>query len=441
MTRRLVGSVLGGVLFIISPSHAHATPSPQPAAPNPIEIRVRIAEKTPRVLIRGFDLRILDTQRWGLQMAAAIDKTSEWEFYCNGTQIQAKALHSNRQPSVLNLKSPVSIQTPGGFLHFRGQPYRNEIRIHSSANTHGTTCEVVNHVGLEKYLDGLVNSEFSSKWHEESIAAQVVAARTYAYYQILENKKKKVSHFDVDATTKDQVYDGSLREDFHASRAVEKSWGKVLIANTGTHPNSRIDTAQPIKAFYHSTCGGMTELPQAVWSASYPGFKKRVTCSYCNQTPRFFWQLDLSVSDIAEAIIRGIKDEGMPSSWPKNASQILKGGKLMDLRMQSAELAKVGGRVEEVILIWFYDNQVWELPITGVYLRNWIGPTRFRSTVFQWMPHQSTSLGKAWQFYGKGYGHGVGMCQWGAKVMGEKGFKMEEILKFYYPDAVLRKLW
>ncbi len=65
------------------------------------------------------------------------------------------------------------------------------------------------------------------------------------------------------------------------------------------------------------------------------------------------------------------------------------------------------------------------------------GLSFFRSTAFQ-----VRSLGeKGWRFEGKGSGHGVGLCQWGAKVMGEKGLKSDRILRFYYPDAVLRKLW
>jgi stage II sporulation protein D len=73
-------------------------------------------------------------------------------------------------------------------------------------------------------------------------------------------------------------------------------------------------------------------------------------------------------------------------------------------------------------------------------VRNWLGPLNFRSTSFHASPFLK-GLAKMWHFEGKGNGHGVGMCQWGAKVMGEMGYSSAAILKHYYPDAVLRKLW
>src|SRR5204863_176919 len=125
--------------------------------------------------------------------------------------------------------SPVSVRTPTGVLSYRGNPFREEIRIYARNGT----CDVVNAVDLEKYLDGLVNSEFSAKWNAQSIEAQVIAARTYALYQIREAEKKSDSYFDVEATIKDQMYSGFNHEDFRAAQSVEQTRGMVLVAMSG----------------------------------------------------------------------------------------------------------------------------------------------------------------------------------------------------------------
>ena len=74
-------------------------------------------------------------------------------------------------------------------------------------------------------------------------------------------------------------------------------------------------------------------------------------------------------------------------------------------------------------------------------MRSWMGISRFRSTDFEVKNYQLPKKGDFWVFTGSGNGHGVGMCQWGAKVMGDQGFKMTAILKHYYPGAILKKLW
>jgi stage II sporulation protein D len=374
-------------------------------------------------MVRGFDLRIFQMQRWGLQMVSAMDKMSEWEFRCQEGHIRALQLHQSAKNKPLDLHEPVSVQTPVGFLHYGALPYRNELRIVSS----GMLCDVVNHVELEKYLDGLVNEEFSSKWNSEAIAAQVVAARTYAYYQILESKKQKGSYFDLDATVKDQVYNGSMKEDFHSSRIATQTRGWVL--TVGTSP------ALPIKAFYHSMCGGETELPENVWGTQYPGFKRKVACAYCSTALQFNWALDLQVAQLAQLILKSAEKDNLPEE--KELLKNLALSKMIDLRTTGGEGLV---RVTSVVSVWSDGTSVFEFPVEAARFRGWVGYSRLKSTLFELTYHR-TLQGPAWHFSGRGNGHGVGLCQWGAKAMGEKGFKMADILKFYYPDAILKKLW
>ena len=398
---------------------------PRTTTAAPVPIRVRIAADLPSLRVRGYDLEVYRLAEHQERIVRA-DRMSEWEFSCQEGSIRAQEVRFLKNGQKFQWSSPLLIRTPVGFLQFQGRPYREEIRVYAV----GSHCEVVNHLSLEHYLNGLVNSEFSSRWNEEAIGAQVVVARTYAYYQIQEAKKQQGrATYDLDATVKDQVYDGSVREDYHASRAIQKTQGYIL-----TSPLTS-ELLQPIKAFYHSTCGGRTELPENVWGSTSPGFKKSVACPFCTVSPRYKWDLSLKDSEIADSILKGLEGKSLPAGWSSNAREMIRSGSLVNLVIKKSDARN---RVAEVGLVWLYQDQFFELPVSAVRLRDWLGTARLRSTQFQItsVPHT-----KQWKFIGQGNGHGVGMCQWGAKVMGDKGYRTEAILKYYYPDAVLRKVW
>lgn len=385
-----------------------------PTSPIPIKIRVRVGDRVPVATIQGFDLQF----REGQDRNIAVDRKSSWQFQCSDGRIQANRISTGIAAPGGNrfrFQGPVVIQSQSGFITFNHGLYRHELQIYSKSNQ----CEVVNHLELEKYLDGVVNSEFSSKWSEEAIAAQIVAARTYAYYQILAVHRNQNSHYDVDASVKDQMYLGSFREDFHASRVVDKTRGMVLTSGRNTVP-------VPIKAFYHSTCGGVTELPENVWGNSFPGMRRHVICPYCSSSPRFRWSMDLDRSSLQEAIRKGLALAKRPK------------GSLVGLEPVESDPS---GRVIRVRSLWqTAPPLVEETVISAVNLRDWIGPTKFRSTRFQ-VSVLGQGSERRWHFEGLGNGHGVGMCQWGAKIMAEKRNGMMAILKHYYPDAILRRLW
>ncbi|OFZ06051.1 MAG: hypothetical protein A2X97_01810 [Bdellovibrionales bacterium GWA1_52_35] len=426
--------MLSGIC-LCSSVHALTTPHSKiiSASSNNKTVRVRLTETIARAEVRGFDLSLLagPTRKY----STSKDKMSRWEFRCSNGKVRALQLLEKGASAAIELPEPVTIHTPAGFLSFGGKPYRNELRIYSK----GSTCEVINEVDLEKYLDGLVNSEFSARWNEDAIAAQVVAARTYAYYQMLQARAAN-RHYDVDATIKDQVYDGSIREDFRSSRAVEKSHGIVLTLGTANAP-------VPLKAFYHSTCGGHTELPQNVWGNPHPGFKRAVRCEFCNRSPVYSWDVPMNGKEIGQALKAGALKGGAFPGWPKNWKQTLQKGQLLDLRI--AHITPQG-RVLRLRTLWADGPNAVELTISGSRFREWIGSTRIKSALFQVSAERAGKRlagvappgnKREWHFRGRGNGHGVGMCQWGAKVMGEKGYTMGAILKLYYPDAILRRLW
>jgi stage II sporulation protein D len=121
--------------------------------------------------------------------------------------------------------------------------------------------------------------------------------------------------------------------------------------------------------------------------------------------------------------------------WPLTWETELRESQLLDLRVTSQNES---GRAEVVTSRWKNAaGKEYTLTVPGTTFRYWIGPSRLKSTVFQ-----SYSAGNdRWVLRGRGFGHGVGLCQWGAKVAGETGLKTRAILKVYYPDAVIARAW
>lgn len=380
---------------------------------------MRLAERLASGSLRGLDLRIYQ----GRRLATQLGERTEWKFDCMGGRIR---IQRRGAVAPLELASPVTFESPSGFFHFQSRPYRDSLTVIAR----GSTCEAINETGLEEYLDGLVNAEFSAKWSEEAIAAQVIAARTYALHQIRKAKFNSSSRFDVDATIRDQVYDGSIKEDYRSSRSVDRTRGWILTAEDGS--------LKPVKAFYHSTCGGRTELPESVWGSRMAGFQNRVRCVFCGASPTFRWKADFSSQQITEALLRSAQAEGAPKRWNRRWKEILENGVLMNLTAIGRDS---DGRAVEVRASVALGREHFEFPVAANTFRLWIGSTTVRSTAFSVKQEKSQFGARAWSIVGRGHGHGVGMCQWGAKAMGERGYKVGEILKFYYPDTGLAKAW
>jgi stage II sporulation protein D len=352
--------------------------------------------------------------------------SDDWILTCKAGGVQWIDVNPKNGTRKGVLPSPVFFRSSSEIVLVNQHEYRGQIEVRSR---HGA-CEVIDHLSVENYLRGVVNSEVSAGWSEEALAAQVVAARTYAYYQISAGALKKFG-FDVDSSVKDQMYEGMLKENIRSSRIVEQTQGEVLTASQG----SRL---YPIKAFYHSTCGGETELPERVWDKKYTGFKRRVACPFCRTSPTYFWSLELSPSEIASAVLRGVDQSLRPVSWSRVPRQLFKAQNLLAIQSWSGSDHQ---RTSDVLTVWQGRGSRVALKVSAAQLREWIGFSRMRSAWFQIRPRILGSGLKAWVFQGRGNGHGVGMCQWGVKEMGAKGYRYASILRHYYPDAILRKLW
>lgn len=257
---------------------------------------------------------------------------------------------------------------------------------------------VVNQLPLEEYLVGLINCEISSAWPIEAVKAQAIIARTYA----LNRKMARIaSPYHLESSVMDQVYEGCLIEDSRARRAVNETEGEVLTSGGSI-----------IQAFYHSSCGGRTEASENVWGASLP-YLMGVDCQYCLTSPTAtVWEYRISFKEIEERLrSAGHKVSGLHDIQP---GAVNSRGRLK----QVALLASKGGGM-----------------ISGEQFRKAVGYGVIKSTRFTVKSSKNEI-----SITGSGNGHGVGLCQWGAKQRALDGFVNREILAYYYPGTELKKL-
>lgn len=251
---------------------------------------------------------------------------------------------------------------------------------------------VVNVVGLEDYVAGVVSSEVNPGWHEELLRTQAVAARTYVLHKKLENAAQP---FDVYASVQDQVYTGRQKVNRAVLDAVNRTRGQVLTYE-----------GRPIFAVYSSTTAGPTEDAVNVWAKDLP-YLKGVACPFDRKSPWYEWRATIPF-DTVEA---RLKEEGYPIGWLAT---------LTPYGMTTA------GRVKDMRIL----HSRGELVITGQEFRRILGYAKVRSTRFS-----IERIDRHVVFAGKGAGHGVGLCQWGAKEMAELGYPYQSILRYYYPGT------
>ena len=262
----------------------------------------------------------------------------------------------------------------------------------------GDGLAVVNEVPLEEYLVGVLRSEVGEKWPLEALRAQAIVARTYAAYHRALSAAKP---YHIVASTAHQQYAGRVPAASPLWGAVRETIGQVLLWEGDVFP-----------AFYHTDSGGYTEDPRTVFAArNMPGLKP-VRCEFSAGSPHYFWSLDVRLADLAEILRRN--DAAVGSVIAIDVSE-----RTPSLRAATITVHGTGRSVR----------------LRGNEFRRMIGYDTFKSTLF------AVAVDAPWaRFSGRGYGHGVGMCQWGAKGMAEQGHTARQILEFYYPGTVLSTL-
>lgn len=389
-------------------------PESMPTLTPPPMIRVCLAEAVPRAVIAfaGY------VQMRGDDGAAAA---------ATGTSGVLEAQVANgaielRQQGVVACRgiTRVVLEGDAAGAHWRlgKESYRGTLHILRV----GTLLTVVNEIGLEEYLQGVVPWEIGKQdpAARAALEAQAIAARTYAYKRL---GRYPESGFDVYADVTDQVYQGTVRMDSLANAAIRLTAGLVLW-----------DQGEPIEAYYCSTCGGHTSRIEAVWNKpAAPTLRGRrdtddATGSYCAGSPHFRWSESWSGLQLERTLQQTLPRE---LGWPDTTTI----GALLDLEIASRDET---GRVSELIV----RTTRGVFRVHGDRIR-WVLRPRdraiLRSTLFFLDIERRDRTIVRVLGYGGGNGHGVGMCQMGAIEMARRGKNSSEILTHYYLGAEIRR--
>lgn len=283
---------------------------------------------------------------------------------------------------------------PDRQLQVGDKGYRGDLVVRVAGDDKLT---VVNELSIDDYLKGVLPREVVVTWAEQSLRAQAVAARTYLASHLGAHASQG---FDLCSDVHCQVYGGTAKEHPRTNDAVDDTRDQILIYE-----------GKPIGAYFYSHCGGSTEQIQAVWGETNKPYLPRKKCSYCVGNPRYSWTLSLSMGEILSGL---------------RAKTLVRGEKLKSLRIKKKSGS---GRAEYITVTT--DKGSYDL--RGNAFRIALNPEKIRSTLFT----KFEKHGNGYKFAGRGWGHGVGFCQWGAKGQAEAGKGYREILRFYYPGAEL----
>lgn len=334
--------------------------------------------------------------------------------------------------------------------------YRGRITIHQSNGKSGLT--VVDTLPIEQYLYGVIAKEISPDWPGEAVKAQAVAARTYALHSL---NKHQDDGYDVCASTDCQVYGGYDSEAPGAVRAVDATKGKVIYYQ-----------GKLISAFFHSSSGGYTENSENVWSMSYPYLKG--VPDYDQNTPYFKWEKQVSVSELETALkgagynignLYAIELSSL-SKPPVDAFDRGVSGRVKEIRFvgTSGTAFLSGNKLRSMLglnsTLFDVDVVVPAQKALEFEITDSAGDHQTKEVALNLPPYKQKDFLTEKRavhhitrrpletviFRGFGWGHGIGLSQWGAKEMAQSGPKgdvtyFEQILKHYYQGVDIQKAY
>jgi len=285
--------------------------------------------------------------------------------------------------------------------------YRGRLRVQQS----GGGVLLINLVDIEGYLRGVLRGELPGDFHLEAFKTLAVAARTYALYQ---KQFSKGRDYDVVDHEGSQVYDGVSKEEKIAVDAVEATRGQIAVWR-----NRGVD--EIFCTYYSSTCGGLSQAVRNVKpnDPAVPPLAGGVVCNDCSPSPFYRWgPARVSRAEVTKRIV---------ARYPS----VKRLGTIVDVRPKGVTS---DGRAIRVELIG--SNGQTET-LVGEDFRLAMGSKVLRSTNFTIEVQKDGFVFKD----GKGFGHGMGLCQYGMDTKAKGGMGYEAILAYYYPGSRLKKLY
>jgi stage II sporulation protein D len=385
--------------------------APRAAGPEP-DLRIGIVVGGERVRVEGQGGLALVS---GGDVLARADAGAEYEIAVEGRAI---VLSGGAGAGRYERLTFVSLEE-SRFVTVDSRPYRGVIEVFAGSGS----LTVVNELPIEAYLAGVVNAEMGRRSREEQAAleAQAIVARTYA----LKNRGKFRSEgYDLQASVADQAYGGVAAETDGGRAAVRATAGMVL-----TYRGELITT------FFHSTCGGSTASPEeafrTVRATPYlrPVSDRRSGGHYCDISPRFRWTIEWDGETLRRILRRTV-----PAALGIDASMV---DVVRDVRVHRTGPS---GRVTEAHV----QVGAGDIPVFAPDVRSVFETPDGRMLASTALRFEAVATGGSVDrltVHGMGWGHGVGMCQWGAVGRARAGQDAKTIVTTYFPGTRLERLY
>ena len=351
--------------------------------PDKVKIGILQNVKKANIKVRGpFEMRV------GTGRRVTVNQYNKGRIYI------VKATHQGININGLISKDTIGLypRSDKGKISVNKKRYRGAILIRFK---NPGRINVINVLGIEYYLCGVMKPEISPSWPRDALKAQAVVSRTYTLRNLGKFSKEG---FDLSSTPDCQVYAGIAGESQETNWAVRATRGEVVTYR-----------GKLIKSFFHSNSGGFTEDVSQVWGmkGSPPSYLKGRASPYCKNSPHYQWKYQVSKTDIETALQK-------------------KGYKIRGIKKIRVSSYNRSGRA---VMIHIY-NQKSTIKMRANRFRIITGASKIRSTLFK-----IKDRGQDIEFSGRGWGHGVGMSQWGAKEMAKRGHNYKDIIKFYFPGT------
>lgn len=333
----------------------------------------------------------------------------------------------------------ISLQPQNGSVIIcDGKPYRGYIYLERRENGE---LLLINYVGTDDYVTSVLGKEMSYSWPIEALKAQAVCARNFV---LCRGNVHKGYGFDVCATTHCQVYGGVESEHENTRRAVNETKG-VLAKYNG----------QIVALYFFATSGGKTESVENVWGSPY-GYLKAVDDSYENadKASKYKWSVKLTREEIEQKLANAgvnigtlkkittdkVTDSGRVTQMTFHGSNGAHSVKLEKCRtilgLYSQKFSIIpDGKVSFVTTSGSANAPIFALSSSG--LGGIAGYSALSGGGVIKSINAASDGAQSYSINGGGYGHGVGMSQWGARGMAENGFTYDQILRHYFTDIEL----
>lgn len=358
-------------------------------------IHVRIAHSQQDLLVSGLDL---NRYIWPKKSWKTYKGVKKIEFNC-----KSKGQFRKQKPIRLAL-----VRSGSGFVSINGEKYKGKFHIQTSENFNG--CDVINELSLEDYLATLLPKEMNTNWPIEALKAQAVAARSYAYYKIKTNQVSKAkgfrTNYHLESSEKHQVSGSYFDATQKTILATSQTRGEVLMLNS--------KKITPI--FFHSKCGGKTLTPKEVWKNEVEGYRS-VDCPFCHKHGKKDWSRTYNKLFLADNIQRVLQKYNEEKVNLNRKKYYVEGNP----------------RAQTYINVMNEDQPQF---VKKSRLREVLGRSELPSNHYA-----LKDLGQYVEVNGSGYGHGVGMCQFGAKELAIRGYNYKQILAYYFPELNLMKIY